>query len=81
MVRFEYNGRLYAPSNFEKKLKALGITEKDITILEDTHAGKKKVSELGDPPKYEYRINCNTVLKAYNEEQFKLLKSWYGIDY
>lgn len=33
MVKFNYNGRIYSPSNFEKKLKKLGITVDDIEII------------------------------------------------
>ena len=36
MVTFEYNGKIYKPSNLEKKLKKLGITINDIKIIDNT---------------------------------------------
>ena len=37
MITFEYKGKIYKPSNIENKLKKLGCTMADITILEDTN--------------------------------------------
>jgi hypothetical protein len=36
MITFEYKGKIYKPSNIENKLKKLGCTLADVTILEDT---------------------------------------------
>lgn len=36
MITFEYDGKIYKPSNLEKKLKKLGITINDIKIIDDT---------------------------------------------
>ena len=41
MITFEYDGKIYSPSNLEKKLKKLKITINDIKILEDT--SKKQI--------------------------------------
>jgi len=35
VIKFEYNGKVYAPSDVEKKLKKLGITINDVKILND----------------------------------------------
>lgn len=36
MITFEYNGKIYTPSNLEKKLKKLGTTLDKVKILKDT---------------------------------------------
>ena len=36
MITFEYQGKIYKPSNLENKLKKLGVTLNDVQILEDT---------------------------------------------
>lgn len=58
--------------------------ERELKNLEDSYLGKntlKKEKEIfvESKPKYESRLNCNTVLIAYNDEQLALLKSWYNI--
>jgi hypothetical protein len=58
--------------------------ERALKEFEDKYTGKnvmQKEKEIfnNQSPKYEYRINCNTVLKAYTEEQFLLLKKWYNV--
>lgn len=60
-------------SEIERALKALensflGISEKPKEVLPENRECK-----------YVYRLNANTVLSAYTEEQFNLLKKWYGI--
>lgn len=45
MITFEYNGKIYTPSNLEKKLKKLGITMSDIKILNDTDTQEQTVKE------------------------------------
>ena len=69
---------MYAPANFEKKLKALGITREQVTILEDTSITKPKQEGLRECP-YKYRINANTILEAYTEEDLNKLKRWHNI--
>lgn len=44
MITFEYDGKIYSPSNLEKKLKKLKITINDIKILEDT--SKKQIETI-----------------------------------
>lgn len=34
-MKFKYQGKIYAPSNLEKKLKKMGITMEDIEIIKD----------------------------------------------
>lgn len=58
MIKFEYNGRIYAPENFEKKLKKLGITKDDVKILEDTTP--KEETKTGKSP-IRYFINKETL--------------------
>lgn len=58
--------------------------ERELKNLEDSYLGKnipKKEKEVfvASKPRYEYRLNCNTVLIAYNDEQLALLKAWYNI--
>lgn len=42
MITFEYQGKVYKPSNLENKLKKLGVTINDIKILEDTESKAEK---------------------------------------
>ena len=61
MIKFEYNGRVYKPSNLDKKLKALGITKDDITILEDIESkGEQRKAAFLDSitTKYNDRVYC-----------------------
>ena len=41
-MKFIFNNKIYNPVNLEKKLKKLGITLKDIQIIED----KKIIDEI-----------------------------------
>lgn len=41
MVKFKYNGQIYAPSNLEKKLKKMGITIDDIELIEEDKKPKE----------------------------------------
>lgn len=34
-MKFKYQGKIYSPSNLEKKLRKMGITMEDIEILPD----------------------------------------------
>lgn len=45
-MKFEYNGRIYSPSNLEKKLQKMGITINDIKIIEDSK--KEEIKEYDD---------------------------------
>jgi len=42
MIIFEYQGKIYKPSNLENKLKKLGVTINDVKILEDTETRAEK---------------------------------------
>ena len=42
MITFEYQGKIYKPSNLENKLKKLGVTLDDVKILEDTETKAEK---------------------------------------
>ena len=42
MITFEYQGKIYKPSNLENKLKKLGVTLNDVKILEDTETKAEK---------------------------------------
>lgn len=42
MITFEYNGKIYKPSNLENKLKKLGVTLNDVKILDDTESKAEK---------------------------------------
>jgi len=45
MITFEYNGKIYKPSNLENKLKKLGITINDVKIIDDTKTNAEKERE------------------------------------
>lgn len=56
--------------------------ERGLKELENKHLGLDpiKTKEIRNSSEYKYtlRINQNTILCAYNLEQFDLLKKWYG---
>lgn len=56
--------------------------ERGLKELENKHLGLGpiKTKEIRNDSEYKYtlRINQNTILCAYNIEQFDLLKKWYG---
>lgn len=56
--------------------------ERGLKELENKHLGlgpiKTKEVRKNSEYKYTLRINQNTILCAYNLEQFDLLKKWYG---
>ena len=76
MVKFTYNGRIYAPADLDKKLKKLGITRDDIEIIQENTKPKEEVYNW----KYQYRVNVNTILCAGNEDNFNRLKKWYNVE-
>lgn len=59
-MKFEYNGRIYNPSNMEKKLQKMGITINDIRIIEDPK--KEEKEEIKDEDEYE-NVNLITPLR------------------
>lgn len=71
MIRFKYNGQVYAPSNLEKKLKKMGITIDDIEILPEEDA-KKKVELI--PFSNEYFEFYKWRFKGVKDEKGKYLE-------
>lgn len=55
-MKFIYNNRVYNPVNLDKKLKKLGITIKDIQILEES----KVIEEIDNSIQKYYFKNSNT---------------------
>lgn len=55
-MKFIYNNRIYNPVNLDKKLKKLGITIKDIQILEES----KVIEEIDNSIQKYYFKNSNT---------------------
>lgn len=49
-MKFKYNGKVYNPTNLEKKLKKLGISMSDIEIIEDA----KEIEEKRDITLYHF---------------------------
>ena len=58
-MKFKYNGRIYNPSNLEKKLKKLGITLDDVEIIEDAVKKEEPTAEISTVELY-YFINRDT---------------------
>ena len=55
-MKFIFNNKIYNPVNLEKKLKKLGITLKDIQIIEDN----KRIDEIDVSIKKYYFKNTIT---------------------
>ena len=55
-MKFIYNNKIYNPVNLDKKLKKLGITIKDIQILEES----KEIEEIDTSIQKYYFKNSNT---------------------
>lgn len=47
-MKFEYNGKIYNPSNLEKKLKKLRITLEDIKIIPESPKKQEKEETISD---------------------------------
>ena len=63
-MKFIFNNKIYNPVNLEKKLKKLGITLKDIQIIED----KKIIDEIDiSIQKYYFKntITGETIISIY----------------
>lgn len=63
-MKFEYNGKIYNPSNLEKKLKKLGITINDINIIEETKSSNE--SKLED-----YMADLETKIVRSTEDDIR----------
>lgn len=59
MITFEYQGKIYKPSNLENKLKKLGVTLNDIKILEDTETKAEKERKERDNKSNDYDPELN----------------------
>ena len=74
MIKFKYNGKIFAPSNFEKKLQKLGITKDDIEIIEE-----EKEVILNDTKLYYFYnpINKHTITSCLPDlEQLRDVKGY-----
>ena len=63
-MKFIFNNKIYNPVNLEKKLKKLGITLKDIQIIEDN----KIIDEIDTSVKKYYfknTITGETIVSVY----------------
>lgn len=78
-VTFKYNGKIYSPSDPEKKLKKLGITWDDVEIIENQVKEEKKV-EYTNPKLYEFknRKTGETILSIY--DNLDLQRKFLNID-
>ena len=70
MITFEYNGKIYKPSNLENKLKKLGITINDIKIIDDTDTK----AETERKEKAEQQQNLEHMVSLYWDIKGK---GWY----
>ena len=74
-MKFIYNNRIYNPVNLDKKLKKLGITIKDIQILEES----KEIEEIDTSiQKYYFKniITGETIVSIYPSlEHLKHIKN------
>lgn len=75
MITFEYNGKIYKPSNLENKLKNLGITINDIKIIDNTKTNAEKEKELRI--KQMQFINDDKTVDVYWDNYSK---GWYIVD-
>ena len=65
MITFEYNGKIYKPSNLENKLKKLGVTLNDVKILDDTETKAEKEYRERKEQHQQSAINDNKRYKVY----------------
>ena len=63
-MKFIYNGRIYNPSNLEKKLKKMGITINDIEIIPEEK--KKEESGIED-----YMLDKERVIVRSTEDEIR----------
>lgn len=77
MVKFIYDGRMYNPSNFEKKLKKLGITKDDIEIIKES---PREIPEDNGVIKYYYSHPSGyTARSIYNNDKY-LIEHGFTLD-
>lgn len=75
MITFEYEGKIYKPSNLENKLKKLGITINDIKIIDDTKTNTEKEKE--ERLQQNNIINSKCTVDVYWDNK---CKGWYIVD-
>ena len=63
-MKFMYNGRIYNPSNLEKKLKKMGITINDIEVIPEEK--KKEESGIED-----YMLDKERVIVRSTEDEIR----------
>ena len=85
MITFEYNGKIYKPSNFENKLKKLGVTINDIKIIDDndTKAETERKGKTEQQRNLEHMISLywDTKCKGwYENESYKEIPLWTNKD-
>ena len=85
MITFEYNGKIYKPSNLEKKLKKLGITINDIKIIDDTdtkaETERKEKAEQQQNLEHTISLYWDTKCKGwYENESYKEIPLWANED-
>ena len=73
MITFEYNGKIYKPSNLENKLKKLGITINDVKIIDDTKTNAEKERE----ERSQQTSNNEEIVDVYWDNK---CKGWYIVD-
>ena len=73
MITFEYNGKIYKPSNLENKLKKLGITINDVKIIDDTKSNAEKERE----ERSQQISNSEETVDVYWDNN---AKGWYIVD-
>lgn len=80
-MKFKYNGRIYNPSNVEKKLKKLGITINDVEIIEDSEKQQEFKWELEGIKEWRYykhpdydTIHCCLIDIGTNPSKEELFK-------
>ena len=73
MITFEYNGKIYKPSNLENKLKKLGITINDVKIIDDTKTNAEKERE----ERSQQISNNEETVDVYWDNK---CKGWYLVD-
>lgn len=68
----------------DELITGMSEVDKALQMIENELKGiKPKEQEVSQKAvvKYEYRLNQNTVLVAYNKEQVEWFKKWYQVDW
>lgn len=77
MIKFKYNGKIFAPSNFEKKLQKLGITKDDVEIIEEVKEEVQSETKLY----YFYNpINKHTITSCLPDLEHLRNVKGYNVD-